>query len=78
MANPSSTGPTAPISDDEWLCTKQVAHLCGLGTSKVEKCRVYGGGPSYYRIGGKVLYKLSDVNAWVEACRVSREDSTNG
>lgn len=27
-------------------------------------------GPAYYKLGRKVIYKGSDLNAWVEASRV--------
>lgn len=58
---------------DEWLCTKQVARLTGLSPSYFEKSRLRGRGygPPWHKIGGRVRYRLSEVLAWLESCRVT-------
>ena len=32
--------------------------------------RHQGRGPSYYRVSGKIFYKISDLDLWLESCRV--------
>ena len=51
---------------DELLCTKQVATLTGLSASFFEKRRVYGGGPAFFKVGGRIRYWLSDVLGWIK------------
>lgn len=66
---------STPISaqSDEWLCTKEVARLTKLSTSLFEKARLPGrwNGLAWYKIGGRVLYRKSEVLAWLETFRVS-------
>ena len=50
---------------DGFLATKQVATYTGLSTSFFEKGRVYGYGPPYHRVRGRVLYRKSDVERWL-------------
>jgi hypothetical protein len=33
----------------------------------LEKLRVTGGGPSYRKIGRRVIYHISDLTAWIES-----------
>lgn len=49
------------------LVTKEVADLTGFSSSYFEKGRCYGYGPIFHRFGGKVLYRLADVEAWFAA-----------
>jgi excisionase family DNA binding protein len=30
------------------------------------------GGPAYIKMGGKVAYRIEDLDSWVEACRVEQ------
>lgn len=71
MAAPNKIGIVVPKSDNNWLSTKQTAHFCGLSSSAIEKHRVYGGGPTFYKMGGKVLYKRTDLEVWLEDHRVT-------
>ncbi len=63
----------APVQSDEWLCTKEVARLTKLSASYYEKSRLPGrsNGLPWYKVGGRVLYRKSEVLAWLETCRVS-------
>lgn len=47
------------------LTTKEVASLTGFSTSYFEKGRVYGYGPKFLRIRGKILYRLSEIESWL-------------
>ncbi|MDO8884928.1 MerR family transcriptional regulator [Pseudotabrizicola sp.] len=37
---------------------------------KLAQWRHKGMGPAYYRLGRKIIYRGSDLNAWAEASRV--------
>lgn len=58
---------------DEWLSTKEVARLTKLSVSFFEQARIRGrdSGPPWHKIGGSVRYRLSEVLAWLESCRVT-------
>lgn len=55
------------------ICTKGLARYTGLSASFFEKGRVYGYGPPYRKLRGRVLYKKSEVDAWLEAHRADPE-----
>lgn len=38
--------------------------------SKQAQMRHRGTGPSYYRLGRKILYRGTDLNAWADAQRI--------
>ena len=58
---------------DEWLCTKEVARLTGLSASFFEQARSRKrpDGPPWHKIGGRVRYRLSEIVARLESCRVT-------
>lgn len=58
-----------------FLDTRQVAEMLGMSPRTLEYCRCAGKGPPYYKLGGGVLYALSDVERWV---RARRRNSTRG
>ena len=47
------------------LTTKEISSLTGFSASFYEKGRVYGYGPKFLRIRGKVLYHLDALNEWL-------------
>lgn len=51
----------------EYLSPKQAAQLTGVPLKTLEMFRSVRKGPPYYRVGGRVRYKLADVRAWIEA-----------
>ena len=51
------------------LRTPQAAAYCGSSASTFEKLRLYGGGPAYSKIGRAVVYRLDDLDAWLNANR---------
>jgi len=51
------------------LTTKQLPELTGLSTYFFEKRRVKNLPPAYIKLGGRVFYRLSDVEAWMESNR---------
>jgi predicted DNA-binding transcriptional regulator AlpA len=49
-----------------YLRTSEAARFLGLSGRTLEKHRTYGTGPTYRKIGGRVVYALSDLQAWAE------------
>ena len=50
-----------------YLKTKRAADKIGCAASTLEKKRVYGGGPPYYRIGRSILYGEDELDDWVRS-----------
>lgn len=58
--------PVAPVA--MLLSVDAAAHL-GLKPQTLRKWRITGVGPAYFRIGGRVGYKLADIDAWLATRR---------
>jgi hypothetical protein len=54
---------------DDLLSTDEAAAHCHLAASTLEKLRVKGGGPPYYKLGKRVLYSRPDLDTWIAARR---------
>jgi predicted DNA-binding transcriptional regulator AlpA len=50
-----------------YLRTPEAAAFVGLSIRTLEKHRIYGTGPRYSKLGGRVVYRLEDLQAWVES-----------
>ena len=50
-----------------YLRTPEAARFVGLSIRTLEKHRIYGTGPRYLKLGGRVVYKLEDLQTWVES-----------
>lgn len=51
------------------------AAYLGLSHSTLEKMRHMGRGPRYLKVGGRVFYRQSDLDAYLEAAVVETTDS---
>ena len=51
------------------LRTCEAADYCGSSASTFEKLRLFGGGPRYMKIGRRVVYDPTDLDAWLAANR---------
>ena len=51
------------------LRTHEAAAYCGSSASTFEKLRLTGGGPVYSKLGRRVVYRVEDLDAWLEAHR---------
>jgi predicted DNA-binding transcriptional regulator AlpA len=61
------------------LRTKEAARFLGISIRTLEKHRTYGTGPTYRKIGGRVLYAVEDLQAWTAiGARKSTSDKTAG
>lgn len=68
----TSNGAAVP---PRYLRTPEAARFLGLSDRTLEKHRSYGTGPVYRKIGGRVVYALEDLQAWVaRAARTSTSD----
>jgi predicted DNA-binding transcriptional regulator AlpA len=50
-----------------YLRTPEAARIVGLSIRTLEKHRIYGTGPRYSKLGGRVVYSADDLKAWVES-----------
>lgn len=48
------------------LRTEEAARWLGLSGRTLEKHRCTGTGPSYRKLGGRVVYTLGDLQAWID------------
>jgi predicted DNA-binding transcriptional regulator AlpA len=66
--------PIAQMSP-RYLRTPEAARLLGLSARTLEKHRCYGTGPLYRKLGGRVVYRLEDLQRWAdEGTRASTSD----
>jgi predicted DNA-binding transcriptional regulator AlpA len=62
-----------------YLRTPEAARFLGLSGRTLEKHRSYGTGPRYSKLGGRVVYALSDLQAWVDrGMKASTSDPGDG
>jgi len=56
-------------SESRKLRTADAATYCGLSASTLNKLRVFGGGPTYLKLGRAVCYDISDLDFWLATKR---------
>jgi predicted DNA-binding transcriptional regulator AlpA len=55
---------------EKLINTKQLAELLGYAKNTIEGKRSYGKDlPPSFDLGGRVMYRPSEVNAWIESKR---------
>ncbi|NGY05941.1 helix-turn-helix transcriptional regulator [Solimonas terrae] len=58
---------TAPrTAQSRYLTNDEAAEFLRLSPRTLEKQRVIGGGPRFRKFGRRVLYALSDLEAWAD------------
>src|SRR5215470_7004141 len=62
---PMSANPSG--QPQRYLRTPDAARLVGLSIRTLEKHRIYGTGPRYSKLGGRVVYRVEDLQAWVKS-----------
>ncbi len=68
-----------PSLPARYLRTPEAAKFLGLSGRTLEKHRTFGTGPAYRKLGGRVVYRLEDLQAWAEAsARSSTSDPGPG
>jgi hypothetical protein len=58
-------------TDRVFIDTKQLAKRWGKNPHALSNLRRKGGGPNYYKIGGKVLYDLTEIKELEESSYIS-------
>ena len=61
------------ISQSTVTC-HDAACIVGLSQSTLAKMRLYGSGPTYCKLGRRVVYRPADLVAWLESRKV--QDTT--
>ena len=62
-----------------FLRTHEAARLLGLSPRTLEKYRCHGSGPTFRKLGGRVVYAVADLNAWADVgTRTSTSDPGTG
>lgn len=68
---------TATHLPPRYLRTPEAARFLGLSGRTLEKHRTYGTGPRYSKLGGRVVYRLDDLQTWVDrGSKQSTSDDT--
>ena len=68
---------TAAQIPPRYLRTPEAARFLGLSGRTLEKHRTYGTGPRYSKLGGRVVYRIEDLQAWVDrGTKSSTSDDT--
>lgn len=62
------------VTIPRFLKTPDAAVHLGLSARTLEKHRVYGTGPVYRKLGGRIVYAIADLDAWAE---IGRRRSTS-
>ena len=70
-------GDTPMRDDTTYLDTRAAAAHLGLSPRTLDRYRVSGEGPAFYKLGTRVRYRLADLEAWAESRR-RRSTSDNG
>lgn len=55
-----------PLRDRAGLSTSEASTYTSLSAATLKKYRCSGTGPRYARIGSKIVYRPSDLDAWLE------------
>lgn len=63
----ASTPPAATNTAPRYLTNDEAAAFLRLSPRTLEKQRVIGGGPRFHKFGRRVMYALSDLEAWADA-----------
>ena len=56
------------------LSAEEAARVVGLSKSTLAKLRLNGNGPSYCKLGRRVVYRQRDLDAWLQS-RMTRDTS---
>ena len=63
----STNATTATTSASRYLTNDEAGAFLRLSPRTLEKQRVIGGGPRFRKFGRRVMYALSDLEAWADA-----------
>ena len=61
---PAAAAVAAPAQPQRYLTNDEAADYLRLSPRTLEKQRVIGGGPRFHKFGRRVMYALTDLEAW--------------
>jgi predicted DNA-binding transcriptional regulator AlpA len=71
--------PEGSQTPSRFLRTPDAGRFLGLSGRTLEKHRTFGTGPRYRKLGGRVIYALSDLQAWADlGAQTSTKDENAG
>src|SRR3546814_16903200 len=54
------------LPGSKYLRTPDAAQLLGLSPRTLEKHRTFGTGPTYRKLGGRIVYRVDDLRHWAD------------
>ena len=54
-----------------YVRTHEAARLLGISPRTLEKYRCHGSGPTFRKLGGRVVYAVGDLEAWADQAACS-------
>ncbi|QNG76956.1 hypothetical protein GPNADHDJ_01139 [Stenotrophomonas maltophilia] len=63
---PAAAAVAAPVQPQRYLTNDEAAEYLRLSPRTLEKQRVIGGGPKFRKFGRRVMYAVSDLDAWAD------------
>lgn len=54
-----------------YVRTHEAARLLGISARTLEKYRCHGTGPTFRKLGGRVVYAIGDLEAWADQAACS-------
>mgnify|MGYP001149553327 CR=1 FL=1 len=70
--------PDLAVLPPRFLRTKEAAEFLSLSSRTLEKHRTYGTGPTYRKLGGRVVYAIDELQAWAERGTVTSTTDPRG
>ena len=64
---PAAALAATPAQPQRYLTNDEAADYLRLSPRTLEKQRVIGGGPKFRKLGRRVMYTVSDLDAWADA-----------
>ena len=60
-----------------YVRTHEAARMLGISPRTLEKYRCHGSGPTFRKLGGRVVYAVDDLEAWADkaACNSTSDPS---
>jgi hypothetical protein len=80
LQHETTTGRRGPAERSWWLMkskfltTAAAAKYCACSASTFAKFRRFGRGPVFLKLGRRILYRVQDLDTWVESSRHTRLD----
>ncbi len=69
---------TETTPQQEYVRTRAAARYLSLSHRTLEKLRVTGNGPQYFKMGRAVLYAIGDLDLWLSENRRRSTSDTGG